>query len=225
MKKRIVSILLAVIMLLGIVPTGFIVPQAEAAEKPESIVIDFKESAKEAAKQSFWANLKELGLSKFIGRYGNKADNNMTENQIKAYDDVRDYLWDNYGWTIDEEKSYLNTTTSANKGILLNTDDNVGWGMAYLSGGFNTGTVATNGSELHLIVNVAKAGNYQIDTTAYYPNNDVTLASSVSKCTDGTFGKSSSGGAYIELLVNDTVAVEEYSYSGAGTSFARDVFE
>ena len=215
MKKKVVSILLAAVMLLGLLPTGFAVPQAEAAA-PESVVIDFAASAKGASGQTFWADLKDAkgtsGTTKFIGRYGNKAANNMTAAQIQAYEDMMAYLWDTYGWTIKEDTSYLNTTTSANKGVLINPNEAAGWGLAYLSGGFDTKTNSNNGSWLDLTVEVEKAGYYAVAATAYYSANtgNINLYCGL--------GNTYVGGAYADILINGEAVAEDYAFTGQAGS-------
>ena len=109
MKKRILSLLLVIVMVLGIVPTFAMAEEAST----KSIVIDFKGSVKEAAKQDFWANLKDAAGAKYTTKYvGYKGKVGMDDTQKAAYNALREYLWANHGWTIDEAGSYLTTYQS-----------------------------------------------------------------------------------------------------------------
>ena len=125
MKKRIMSILLAAVMLLGMIPTASM-PQAAAAEPtPESVVIDFKDSVVSASQQSFWANLKDSAGTvggKYTSKFaGYQSRSGMDATQKAAYYSLLDYLWKNHGWTIVEETSYL-TTYQVNKGVWFNAN-------------------------------------------------------------------------------------------------------
>ena len=224
MKQRIMSFILAAVMLLGLIPAGIAAaPWAEAAEaKPDSVVIDFKGSVKAASQQAFWADLQDsvgtVGAkltTKFVGVKGRVA---MTATQSAAYDSLLDYLWENHGWTIDESTTYLKSG-SVNKGIWLNPNEmgaSSDWGITYLSGGFDTGDIKANGSRLNLKVHVPQAGYYAIDVTAYYSSN----AGNMMQLTNTA--ASAVGGAYADVLVNGTSVLPEgmvsYPFSGQAGS-------
>ena len=215
MKKRVLSLLLAVVMVLGLMP---VFAMAEEATTEKSIVIDFKESAKKASEQDFWANLKDAAGAKYTTKYvGYKGKVAMTADQTAAYNSLREYLWENHGWTIDEATSYL-TTYQSNKGVWFNANDMAeteDWGITYLSGGFNTpADQARDGSHLNLTVYVDEAGYYSVNTTAYYSTSGGKLA----QYTD--CGNSGVGGAYADVLVNGVSILPEgttaYGFSGDG---------
>ena len=141
-------------------------------------MIDFKQAAIDASKQAFWADLKDSTgtaggryTTKFMG-YQSRAGMNAT--QKAAYFSLIDYLWENHGWTIVEETSFL-TTYQVNKGVWFNANEmpeETDWGMTYQSGGFNTAPdLAANGSRLNLDVHVDRAGYYAVDVTAYFSTN------------------------------------------------------
>ena len=119
MKKRILSLLLVIVMVLGVMPVFAVAESADA----KSIVIDFKDSVRKAAEQDFWGDLKDAVGSKYTTKYiGYKGRVGMDETQTAAYESLLTYLWENHGWTIDGAGSYL-TTYQTNKGVWLNALD------------------------------------------------------------------------------------------------------
>ena len=111
MKQKLVSFILVVVMLLGLVPAGFVtVPQAQAAESQEAsdtIKIDFKELAQELADQDWWQGL-EMGSS---------ADSIKPSTESNAqYAALLEYLSENKDWTINDTVSKVaNPAQSAKK--------------------------------------------------------------------------------------------------------------
>ena len=87
MTKRILSLLLAIVMVLGMVP---VFAMAEEAE-PAVYTIDFKQFAKDASTQSWWNTLAAAAdaNTKFVGTYSGKHD--WTDTEKAAYDSMIAY--------------------------------------------------------------------------------------------------------------------------------------
>ena len=198
--KRTMSLLLVLIMVLGLVPA--FVLAAEAEPQAEGIEIDFKEVAKAASEQDFWKDLESVTTQNGYEtkRVGNIVRGTaMTDSQRTAYGELRTWLDDTYGWTINESASYFDYASGGNR-LYLCADDNVAWGMS-----LNT---YYRNYALALDVTVPTAGEYELEMV-------------ISKTIKGNRdfpvdGWETTQGGYIEVLVNGEVVVDEYCFEGAG---------
>ena len=160
MKRRLLSILLTLVMLLGLIPAMAATPVLAA--EAESIVIDFEGLAAELAEQEWWTN-------EYIG---NRAMNGeITEAQATQYAALLEYLAENKDWTINESLSRFNQTSYWNKRFIIDVNDEYPWAtclytvyMNILSG------VGQDGFQIDLNVAEEDAGQYVCNLEAYAEN-------------------------------------------------------
>ena len=95
MKKRIISLLLVIVMLLGMVPAVSAAPKAET--DAQDITIDFKQTVKEMAKQSWWDELPRLKTASGydVRRIGEVYQQRMSEEHKAAYAQMLAWLDEN----------------------------------------------------------------------------------------------------------------------------------
>ena len=107
MKNRLISFLLILIMVFGMIPAAAATPAAEAEQS--AIEIDFKESAVRASEQSFWTGLTAVktGDGNDAVRIGQKYGTSEGKSVVQAYEQLRAWLWENEGWTIDDEAATM----------------------------------------------------------------------------------------------------------------------
>ncbi|MBP3633763.1 MAG: Ig-like domain-containing protein, partial [Oscillospiraceae bacterium] len=205
MMKRMLSLLLAVIMILGVLPVS-LAAEAEP-ETVNAIEIDFKEFAKEAAKQDFWQVLDTITTSdgyetKIIGNYVNTQGTNMTAETKAAYDEMRTWMAQTQDWVIDEERSSFKDM-GGNR-LYLCADEDVAWGVCHNVYYYN---FADGRSSLALDVTAQQAGWYSLDMVL----EQVKKGSSypVDKGLDDL------NRGYFSIIVNDRTVCAEYSFAGA----------
>ena len=164
MKQRIISFLLAAVLLLGLIPGGFVtVPQAQAAEaEPASdvIKIDFKELASELADQDWWQGLE----------MGSAADTIKPSAESNAqYAALLDYLSENKDWTINDTVSKVANPSQSAKRLYINTNPEWDWGLRYYAGwlGDSASLLKRNGLQIDLTVSAEDAGWYFMSVEAF----------------------------------------------------------
>ena len=172
MKKRLLSLLLALILVLGVLPGGIweqpAVQAAEAADEaaPASIKVDFKEFAKKAAQQDFWANL--AATSKDTIRYaGSVAYTTPMPASVKqAYDDMRAWLAENANWNINESKSQIANMWYC-QAVYVNADESLPWGLCFRPRFHDP---ASNRMVLDVTVPEGAAGEYRLELDIFREN-------------------------------------------------------
>ncbi|MBQ9968659.1 MAG: Ig-like domain-containing protein, partial [Oscillospiraceae bacterium] len=165
MKQKLVSFILVVVMLLGLVPAGFVtVPQAQAAEAQEAsdtIKIDFKELAQELADQDWWQGL-EMGSS---------ADSIKPSAESNAqYAALLEYLSENKDWTINDTVSKVASPAQSAKKLFFNTaHPEWDWAFRYYAGwlGDSEALLKRNGLQIDLTVSAEDAGWYFMSVDAF----------------------------------------------------------
>ena len=202
--KRTLSLLLVLIMVLGLMPMAFAEQAAGQDEQSQAqaIEIDFKQVAKEASEQSFWDDLASVQTANGYEtkRVGNVVRGTaMTDTQREAYGELRSWLSDTYGWTINEGASLFDYASGGNR-LYLCAEDDVAWGMS-----LNT---YYRNYALALDVTVPVAGEYD-------------LSAVVSKTIKGNQdfpvdGWETTQGGCVEVLVNGEVVLAEYNFEGMG---------
>ena len=98
MKKRIISLMLALIMVLGMIP---MVAAEEAAPALEPIVLDFQQFAQEAAQQDFWDELiptTNVADARMLGALTHGVHN--TDEQKAAVAALETWMEGRYNWDI-----------------------------------------------------------------------------------------------------------------------------
>jgi len=203
--KRTISLLLVLIMVLGLIPAASAENAVEVQEEEpqnEGFVIDFKQVAKDASEQDFWDDLESVNTQNGYEtkRVGNIVRGTaMTDSQRTAYGDLRDWLLETYGWTINESASYFDYASGGNR-LYLCAEDDVAWGMS-----LNT---YYRNYALALDVNVPTAGEYRLKMLV-----SKTIKGNRDFPVDGW--ETTNSGA-VEVLVNGEVVLEEYDFAGAG---------
>jgi hypothetical protein len=196
------SLLLVLITVLGLVPAFALAADAET--ETEGFSIDFKEVAKAASEQAFWDDLASVTTQNGYEtkRVGNIVRGTaMTDSQRTAYGELRTWLDDTYGWTINEGASYFDYASGGNR-LYLCADDDVAWGMS-----LNT---YYRNYALALDVTVPAAGEYELEMV-------------ISKTIKGNRdfpvdGWETTQGGYIEVLVNGRSARQFCSQGQVRTS-------
>ena len=205
MKTRILSLLLAVVMILGMLPMG--VMATEAATTEPTYTIDFKQFAKDAATQDWWNTLYAAAdaNTKWVGFYTGKYE--WTDETWAAYESMTEYQKAEYGWYLDETTTNLenpkdNKGNPGIKGLYINSADNITWGVSLYSGQLNKA-----GADYDIILNVDKAGVYAMDMTAFYESTGG--ACNIPATTGGA-----SGSGYLDILVNDKLVLDDHKLLG-----------
>ena len=200
MRNRAISLLLVLVMVLGMIPA--ISANAEAAQAG-IIEIDLKESALRASKQSFWSGL--TAVKTYDGndavRIGRKYGTSETASVVQAYEQLCAWLWENEGWTINDDAATL--IGSAGNMVYLSADEDLNWGLDHVC--YYQGYSDTR-SDLALQVKVPAAGWYNM-------NLEVSLSNS--KNTDvANDGIGNAGGAYVDVYVNGEMIYDDHCTVG-----------
>ncbi|MBP3634524.1 MAG: heparinase II/III family protein, partial [Oscillospiraceae bacterium] len=209
--KRALSLLLVLVMLLGVLPGGlFPVTEVSAAKAEEeeavSYEIDFKEFAKTASQQDWWANL-PAGKDANTVLVGCEGSNDpMTADEKAAFADMQAYLAENEIWNIDDTVSGL-TNQYWNKRLYFNTSDDVEWGMLFFP---IYHANMPERAKLGLTVTIPEggAGIYRFDAEVFLEDTNSTSR-------DQT-GLPPAGG-HANIYVNDELVAEEYSFNSTAT--------
>ena len=168
MKKRLVCILLVLVMMVGLLPTAVLaadaVPTAKAAAA-KTVEMDFVETAREMAQQSWWTNLKTApdgnASHKIAGTMINSWGGGMNATELAAYQQMLQWLEANRDWTIDEDQSMLSRADQLKSVTFVADADN--YGLMFYSTYLNAGM----SSSLYFTVNAEEAGEYTMDLSAY----------------------------------------------------------
>ena len=185
MKKRIISLLLVFLMVLGCVPA---VSAQDAA--PQTIRADFMADAKAMSRESFWKELKSTSVDglKVLG-YDNRFGE-ITQSQCNAYESLRTWLSDNAVWNIDEDRTKLNEDWLS-KRLFLNAGDG-DYGLRLYTGQYlNEGWA----SSFYLTVQAQAAGTYSMQMSVRNENGNL----NIDGCCGGGFGN---------IYVNDVLVRE-----------------
>ena len=201
MYRKMNALLLVLCILLGMLPTA-LVPKAEAAEVSDVIHIDFKQIAAKAAEQRWWEDIPTVTTTdgheaKRVG--GAMIGTEMTEEARSAYAALRDWLWENEGWTINERQSYFDYATGGNR-LYLSADENIDWGISHNTY-YRDYCVAFD-------VKVPSAGRYALSAL-------VSKISSSSKDIPNDGWDHTHPGT-LDVLVNGELVYDEYDFSGTG---------
>ncbi|MBP3634189.1 MAG: Ig-like domain-containing protein, partial [Oscillospiraceae bacterium] len=170
---------------------------------PDTITLDFKEFAKLAQQQPFWADLRTAinEDTKYIGL--DRGTDTTTAKEQAAYDEMIAWAQETFGWTINEEisgfKHYF-------KRLYLNGQDNIPWGIDMYTYYHATGTYPEC-SKLALTVHADVAGWYQLDLSSF-------LMESAWPNAGNTIEGGSSGGDRVAVYVNGEEIFYDYSMVG-----------
>ena len=206
MKKRILSLLLAIVMVLGMVPVFAMAEEATT----EPITIDFKQFAADASTQTWWEALPQGsdGTTRWIGASNSGGMGfDWTEAGLAAYDSMLQFMKDNYDWYLDESVTKLKNATMATsstwKGMYITNHAKCTFGISLYSAQLEKAA-----ADFAFVVNVDEAGLYQLDMTAFYEGTSggthLVTAS----------GLALAGSGYFDLLVNGTQVVDDYKLYG-----------
>ncbi|MBP3634579.1 MAG: hypothetical protein J6J43_08415, partial [Oscillospiraceae bacterium] len=224
MKKRIISLLLAVVMILGMLPMTVMAEEAcTHANTTESVVdngdsthtttvtcedcgetvtqdtitIDFKADFTEASEEDFWAAIGDVALANGgeVKRAGTTYSGTLTDEEKAAFTSLNEWLAANKGWSIDTSVTKVNST-SAGQRVYFNTGDSALWGLCQNNYFVN---MDDGRSSLGLKVQAAEAGVYDLTV-------DFVLASTTA--TDYGVGADAGAGKVNVIVNGETVATE-----------------
>ena len=196
--KKILSLVLICVMIFGILPVSAReAVQEETVTAP--IVVDFKQTAKEAAEQPWWDSFETIalengGTSKRVGSYVNQP---MSASEKEAYTALRNWLAQTQNWTIVEDDTKL-ISYDGNR-LYFCADDSAQWGISYNPYYRNT--------QLALEVEVGAAGWYHMDLDVMLLNGN-----STDWPVENTYGFTYTGWA--DILVNGQTLYKEFSFKG-----------
>ena len=186
MKKRIFSLLLAVVMLLGLLPMSVLAEEAcvhetvdavctdnadkthavsyvcadcgeQTAGIEDAVVVDFMDFAKNAPQQDWWAGLQDSS-TEGVKVQGSFVDATVTEEYTAAYNAMNAWLAENTCWSIDESNSSF-TNSGRLKNFYINSNAEANWGIRFVTY-YQTWGVPY--SEMLLKVVVPAAGTYDM---------------------------------------------------------------
>ncbi|MBP3633419.1 MAG: pilus assembly protein N-terminal domain-containing protein [Oscillospiraceae bacterium] len=201
MKNRLISVLLVLIMLFGMIPTTMAVSAEEM--EAQQLTIDFQDSAARAAEQDFWPGLNAVTMADGSSavRVGQAYGSQDAEQVVQAFDAMCQWLWENEGWTIEE--TLCGFTGKGGNLVYFSSDEILNWGLSHACYFLDH---ADGRSDLALMVDVPAEGWYNLNLEASLSN---------SKNTDyAVDGLGTSGGAYVDVIVNGETIYEEYSTVG-----------
>ena len=183
----------------------------KAEDVAADVVVDFKEFARQAQKQSFWKDLPSAvdENTVFLGRLINNSS--VTSTQKTAYAQMVTWGKDTFGWTIDESISGFNSFW---KRLYLNGQDSVPWGFSMYT--YYHAAYKPERSKLGLTITAPADGWYEIDLSVFKENS--TWSGSAS-----TIGDGSSGGDTIAVYVNDQLVITDYSLEDKNISVTDDI--
>ncbi|MBQ9968728.1 MAG: Ig-like domain-containing protein, partial [Oscillospiraceae bacterium] len=192
MKKRILSLLLAAVMLLGAVPRmGGTAEAASVEEAAQVVCLDFAELAKDIAGESWWNDL-PMGAR----TTGEEPD----ADGLAQYQAVLDHLNANEDWTIDETATGI-LTHRYEKMLWINTDPSMDWSLRFYSNWLSDHD-ERNG--LHFSFAVAQAGWYEMSVEAFMEAAGSTQAP----------GDRLDGSGSVKMKVNGEVVFEKQPMDG-----------
>ena len=199
MKKRLLSLLLAIVTIFSLLPA--VVTSSAAEAEPETFKVDFMESARKMAQQSWWKDLPDAAaVSSGTSVKGIKFINgNMNAAQRAAYASMLTWLEENENWSIDESFSKISESW-LNKRIHVNAGT-ADWGLRLWTNYLNEGNYA---SRMMLKIQSPAAGEYIMKLSVFNENGSTNI--------DG-----SCGGGYGDLFVNDTQVLDHYHYYSSGS--------
>lgn len=170
---------------------------------PDTITLDFKDFAKNAQQQPFWADLRTAvnENTKYIGL--DRGTDTTSAAEQAAYDAMIAWAKETYGWTIDEDisgfKHYF-------KRLYLNGQDDIPWGLCMYCYYHGTGDYPER-SKLALTVEADVAGWYQVDLSSF-------LMESAWPQAGNTIEGGSSGGDRVAVYVNGEEIFYDYAMVG-----------
>ena len=206
MKNRIVSLLLAMIMVLGMF-SGFSFASAEETVEPaaETIMVDFKQAARAMSQEEFWQILPAFNTENGYEtrRLGTLHTQNMTADQVAAYGRMQAWLKENECWSFDMPEWEKTSGGTDGERAYLCADDNIGWGLTFHT--YYIGSETKSRLELNVTAETAGYYNLKLDID----QQDTASVDSVNS--DAAVYP---GGAYIDVYVNGILARENYPTQG-----------
>ena len=225
--KKLLSLLLVLIMVFGILPTGLIAP-AGAAEVTEAakaaaptraeaapIRIDFEGFAKDAAKQDWWDDLK-VSNTAGVKLIGSKINSDiMTDEQKSAYDAMQAYLQENDVWWIKEEETQLANNNYC-KRLYLDASGSDATGVRFYAYLFAS-QVSDNRAKLVLTINAEAEGLYNMQLDL--------LKEAGGYSTLPRIDNIGQGGGYGNIYLNGEKLYGDYDFGEREKSGAKNVRE
>ena len=217
MKKRILSLLLALVMVFGVLPGGMFAAAQEQTEAVNEVIsIDFQDSLSRAAEQDFWAALPPVKTQNGadavrVGLLYPKVD---PEEVISAYNEMNSWLLENEGWCLEEGANGM--TDGAGNKMYFSYDEKLDWGLCHNPYFMNF----TDGrSDMVIDVNVATEGWYNLTFGI-----SMAATNSTDYCVDTVSGGTGDGGgSYVDIIVGGETVYAHLSSVGANAKVVRSV--
>ncbi|MBP3633185.1 MAG: Ig-like domain-containing protein, partial [Oscillospiraceae bacterium] len=205
MKQRLISFLLALVMLLGLLPVGAVpVLQAQAAKADpafDTLKIDFEALAEDIASESWWQGLPMGSKTK---------ENPPTEEGNAQYAALLDYLEENECWTINETATGISTSVHP-KMIFLDTQDQYDWALRYYPLWISDSATIMQRNDLQLDLTVENEGWYKMSAEIFMENMKST------QIPEGI----DAGSGYCEIRVNGEPILKQQPFKGENV--VRDI--
>ena len=197
MKKRILSLLLAIVTVFGLLPAGVTV---SAAEAPEAVKIDFMASVGRMAQEAWWSELPDAtAVSSGTPTKGIKyLSGSMDASQKAAYQSMLTWLEENEDWSFDDGFNKL-TESWLNKRLHISTGE-TDWGLRLWTGYLNE---AGYPSQMKLKVQIPAAGEYIMKLSVFNENGSINY--------DMT-----SGGGFGDVFLGGTQVLDNYHFHSTG---------
>ncbi|MBQ9968456.1 MAG: putative Ig domain-containing protein, partial [Oscillospiraceae bacterium] len=212
--RRLLSLLLVLVMVLGLVPAATAAPAEQSAEA-ESIRIDLEAFAKEAAKQDWWDDLKVSDTDdvKLIG--SKTATDAMTEAEQAAYSAMQAWLAENEVWQIDETRTKLGTVGYA-KRLYIDASGSDATGIRFFASAFAS-QVSDDRAKLVLTIHAEAAGLYNMQLDL--------LKEAGGYSTLPRIDNIGQGGGYGNIYLNGEQLYADYDFGEREKSGAKNVRE
>ncbi|MBQ9968358.1 MAG: Ig-like domain-containing protein [Oscillospiraceae bacterium] len=197
MCKRMLAMMLTCIMVFGMLPA---VGMAAAEEAVQPIVIDFKQTAREAAEQPWWdtfatVSLENGGTSKRVGSYVNQP---MTAQEKEAYAAMQEWMEETQPWQIVESDTKL-ISYNGNR-LYLCPDDSTPWGICY--------NPYYRDTQLAMEIQVEAAGWYHMELDVMLLNGN-----STDWPVENTYGFTYTG--WSDIIVNGKTVYPQFNFRGS----------
>ncbi|MBQ9967863.1 MAG: Ig-like domain-containing protein, partial [Oscillospiraceae bacterium] len=208
MMKRLLCLLLALIMIVGVCPTGVFASEAEAMEEVtlDPIKIDFKAFAKEASEQDWWEELPTVITTDGYEtkRIGTARGTAATAEAKVAAAAMQTWMEETMAWHFDVEASEYVKYADGNR-LYLCADEDVAWGVLHNTYYHNA---ADDRDVMAINVTAPEEGWYKLETALEH------VMKNASHPNDSGFSTHNYG--YFSVSVNGTVVYPEYSFNGVG---------
>ena len=205
MMKRMLCLLLALVLVVGVLPVGIMATEAEDVTN-EAIEIDFKAFAKQASEQTWWDELPTVTTTDGYEtkRIGTARGSSIPAEEKVAVAAMQTWMEENLDWHFDVETSEYVKYADGNR-LYLCADEDVVWGTLHNTYYHNAGD---NRDVMAINVNAPVEGWYKLETALEHVIKDASYPN------DSGFSTHNYG--YFSVSVNGNVVYPEYYFNGVG---------